>query len=82
MHTTARRDRTRSRQRPLRLALAAVALLSLLAGCSQNTNFSDLPKLAKDPQRLLTKDEQKQAISELGQKDRKAAEQSAAQTPR
>ena len=80
MSTRATRDGTCTR--PLRLALAALALLSLVAGCAQNTNFSDLPSLAKNPQRLLTKDEQKQAISELGQKDRKAAEQGAAQTTR
>ena len=45
-------------------ALALVIIFLGIAGCAKST---PLPDLVKDPQKTLTKDEQKRAIADLGQ---------------
>ena len=54
----------RSILRPMAMALAFTCLLT--GGCAQ-TSVTELPDLVRTPQKLLTKDEQKRAISDLGQ---------------
>ena len=44
-----------------------IALAGLVTGCAQNSTVTELPDLVKDPRKFLTKDEQKRAISDLGQ---------------
>ncbi len=53
-----------------------VVIAALLAGCAQSLPYTALPSLEKDNRPLLTKDQQKAAISELEQK--KASEQAKA----
>jgi hypothetical protein len=51
------------------MAWTAVLCLSLgAAGCVQSLPIAELPSLARDPQKLLTKDEQQRAINELSSK--------------
>ena len=47
------------------LAILLVAALAL-AACAQTGPVVELPDLVKDPRKLLTKDEQQRAISDLG----------------
>ena len=54
----------RARNGRLAAAVAAIAALLGLAGCAQSV---PLPDLVKDPQKILTKDEQKRAIADLSQ---------------
>jgi hypothetical protein len=56
-------------------ALAPIALAALLAGCSEALPLSQLPDLAKLPEKVLNKDEQKGKVSEMIEKrDRHEAE--------
>ena len=66
-----RRGRSQSRLRFhwARIVAFAIgtALATAMCGCAQHASLTELPDLTKDPRKLLTKDEQKRAISDLGQ---------------
>ena len=51
-------------------ALATVGMAALLAGCSEALPLSQLPDLAKLPEKVLNKDEQKGKVSEMIEKKR------------
>jgi hypothetical protein len=56
-------------------ALAPIGMAALLAGCSDALPLSQLPDLAKVPEKVLNKDEQKGKVSEMIEKrDRHEAE--------
>ena len=57
---------TRGFARGVTIALV-VALAAPVGGCAQNNSVTELPDLVKDPRKFLTKDEQKRAISDIGQ---------------
>jgi len=48
-----------------RLALAGMAAMLALGGCSDTLPFSQLPDLSKLPQKVMGKDEQQQKINEM-----------------
>lgn len=53
---------------------ALIALAAALSGCASDSSYPTLPDLARIPQKLLTPQEQKQAIRELSeQKDTERA---------
>lgn len=52
---------------------ALLALVMALGGCSYALPSIPIPDLVRDPRKLLTKEEQQQAIDELSEK--KAAQQ-------
>jgi len=55
--------------------LGLMAMTAHLAGCSETLSFSQLPDLAKLPQKVLNKDEQKGKVNEMIEKrDRHEAE--------
>ena len=45
--------------------LGLAAMLAELGGCSDSLPFSQLPDLAKLPQKVMGKDEQQQKINEM-----------------
>ena len=49
-------------------ALALVGMTALLAGCSDALPLSQLPDIAKLPEKVLNKDEQKGAVNEMIEK--------------
>lgn len=56
-------------------ALALVGVTALLAGCSDALPLSQLPDIAKLPEKVLNKDEQKGKVNEMiEQRDRHQAE--------
>ena len=57
--------RTRIGHARSRVVLLAVGLA--VAGCAKSAPVVELPDLVKDPRKLLTKDEQQRAISDIGQ---------------
>jgi hypothetical protein len=59
-------------RRRRRLAMSLVAALGL-GGCAEALPSIPIPDLIRDPRKLLTKEEQQQAISDLTEK--KAAQQ-------
>jgi hypothetical protein len=46
-------------------ALALIGAAAPLAGCSETLSFSQLPGLAKLPQKVLNNDEQKGKVNEM-----------------
>ena len=56
-------------------ALALVGMTAVLAGCSDALPLSQLPDIAKLPEKVLNKDEQKGKVNEMiEQRDRHQAE--------
>jgi hypothetical protein len=49
-------------------ALAFIGMAMHLAGCSETMPLSQLPDLAKLPQKVLNKDEQKGKVNEMSEK--------------
>ena len=49
-------------------ALALIGMAVHLSGCSETTSLSQLPDLAKLPQKVLNKDEQKGKVNEMIEK--------------
>ena len=55
--------------------LALIGMAAHLPGCSDTLSFSQLPELAKLPEKVLNKDEQKGKVNEMIEKrDRHEAE--------
>lgn len=73
----ATRHSTASAARRARRVIAPLALAIGLGGCGYALPSGTLPDLIRDPRKLLTKEEQQQAIDELSEK--KAAQQAAQQ---
>jgi hypothetical protein len=57
-----------ARRARFRRQLAAFAMVALLGGCADALPSMQMPDLIRDPRKLLTPEEQKDAINDLSQK--------------
>lgn len=68
--------RVKQRSGPVGVRLAALAVVALLGGCADALPSLQMPDLIQDTRKLLSREEQQQAIDDLSQK--KAAQQAEA----
>ncbi len=57
-----------ARQARFGRTLAAMAMVALLGGCADALPSMQMPDLIRDPRKLLSPEEQKEAINDLSQK--------------